>query len=519
MTLPTQNLSADLINLELLYDSTRTISYGSSAVRALFGAGVGPISAQNGQLKSSHARITALTATGTTSTFSDLSVNDCTINPITGQIYLVGQQDFNNSSGNNDDTRGLLVSLAQDGRSLTWARTFRSSAGRFNSMDAVTVDSAGSVYCVCRSVFGYNGSHLLKYSSAGQLLAQVSAIAPINSEIWYLGVAVDSASGAIYASGETLGGSGSYGGVLVKYNSDFTVAWQRRYQGLSGTTGKWAQFFHCAVDSDGSVYTVGWTTDVPNWNSYYYALLVKWDSTGGLIWERSMVNPSSSLASCRQSKIKLDNEGNVYMQGFYEDSGYSHSILTKLDSAGTILWSRKQGRTTTTNGTSQAGGLVVANNEAAIYALAESVNTLGSWNLTIVYKYDSSGNLIWQRRIGNGNISSQMNQPRGCFLDQLGYLCIAFSGYKGVGSTSLYTIGLLRLRTESDQVRVGDDFNVTHSGGVTKNMDFFTSNILESASGLTVAAQGTSAAVSDFILGAGNGSSGDTAANLLLAYA
>lgn len=523
MTLPVSNISASLVNQELLYDSNRTISFGSQAVRLLFQRATGSVSLQNGQNRQGPARITALISSGTLSTFSDISVTDCVQDPNSGVIYLVGQQDFNNQSGSSDDTRGLLIQLSEDGRTVNWARTYRSGLGRYHEINAVALDSAGNVYCVCRSVFGYAGSNILKYNSSGTLLAHASASgATASTDCWYLGVAIDSASGAVYASGYGYFEGGGYGGILVKYNSDLSAVWQRQYQGYHASASKWAQFYQCQVDSSGNVYTVGWTTDVPSWGGYYYALMVKWTGTGQVIWEKNYVNPATSAASCRQSVVKLDSAGNVYMQGWYE-STYQHALLTKLDpSNGAVVWSRKQGRTTTTNGTSAQAGLVISSDGSEIYHLTYTFNTIGSWYVSVIYRYDSSGNLQYQRHVGSGSISAQSGRPDGGFIDRAGNLCVAFDAYKGTGDTSRYTIGIYRQRRDDTGARTSVSFQVTHSDGVVKTMPFGYPTIgftmLESASGLAVGnAAITTAITGSLTLAAGNGTS-ENAVNLTMNY-
>lgn len=520
MTLPVNNISASSINQELLYDSNRSISLGDQPVRQLFQRTTGSVSLQDGQNRQGPARITALVSVGTTSTFDDLHVSDSVQDPNSGVIYLVGQQDFNNDSGNTDDKRGLLIQLSEDGRTVNWARTYRSGTGRFHEINAVAVDSAGNVYCVCRSVFVYYGSNILKYNSSGTLLAHASATNP-NSVLdsWYLGLAIDPASGAIYASGYGQFTTG-FGGILVKYNSDFSVAWQRQYQGYNTVSSKWGEFFQCAVDSSGNIYTVGWTTDVPG-RSGYNALMVKWSSAGNVIWEKTYVNPDNTVSSCRQSGVKIDSAGNVYMQGWYDASNYTHALLTKLNpSNGAVLWSRKQGRTTTTNGTSLPAGLVITSDSSEIYHLTYTYNTLGSWYRTVIYRYDSSGNLQYQKHVGDAVIQAQSSGLESGFIDRTGNLCVAFDAYKGTGGGSRYTIGIHRQRRDSTGAKTGTPFEVTHTDGVVKTMpfDYPTTAILESASGLAEgAAPSNSAITGSLILGAGNGTS-ENAVNLTMAF-
>ncbi len=121
--------------------------------------------------------------------------------------------------------------------------------------------------------------------------------------------------------------------LVVKYNSSGSVQWQKRLD-----YGDW-DVGHCiAVDSNNNIYVGG---RIGSSNSY--AMISKFNSSMSHQWTRQI------QYSAQIYNVEVDSNDNVYAGG-YEDSILSGSssndlFMFKLNSSGTTQWSRKMGQT------------------------------------------------------------------------------------------------------------------------------------------------------------------------------
>jgi hypothetical protein len=113
--------------------------------------------------------------------------------------------------------------------------------------------------------------------------------------------------------------------VLVKWDAEGNLLWNRTWGGPSDDYGSevWG-------DDAGNVYTCGETSSS---GSGYYMVLVKWDSAGNQLWNRTRGGNASGLWG--------DDAGNVYTCGSTDRSitGNYDIVLVKWDVAGNQQWS------------------------------------------------------------------------------------------------------------------------------------------------------------------------------------
>jgi hypothetical protein len=163
-----------------------------------------------------------------------------------------------------------------------------------------------------------------------------------------LKLALDAAEN-IYVS---MGGNASYNGMFtVKLNKDLALQWSRVLTwpagtptGATGMTG-----VSLAVDSNGNVYSVGRICKTGGAPYYGMLVLVKYNSSGNLQWQKGFNTDSAyryiDVSYGRPSPVAVDVLGNIFLGGTYVDyaiTNYSYGIMyvIKLNPDGNITWQR-----------------------------------------------------------------------------------------------------------------------------------------------------------------------------------
>lgn len=279
-------------------------------------------------------------------------------------------------------------------------------------------------------------------------------------------VAVDSA-GNVYVVGYTGAGSLSasydenWNTYFSKYDPNGNLLWKKelteeiRYD--SGDKG-----LGIAVDSNNDIYLVG--------GKYYDAYVYKYDDNGKEIWKRefSSVNSGYILDDIATS-IKLDGAGNLYITGVtlgtfdpeqasidYRSGNPFHQdvFIAKYDSQGNQSWIRQIGGTSN----EQSGGVAV-DNEGNSYVAGVTQGSIeknfsgnGS-NDGFLVKYDTYGNIIWQKQFGT--LSSEI--VYGVNIDSAGNAYVvgetlgAFEGNTNAGSRDAF---VAKYDKDGNQIKV-----------------------------------------------------------------
>jgi len=157
------------------------------------------------------------------------------------------------------------------------------------------------------------------YNYSGQQLIDVDEGAAINS---IGGIQID-VVGDIYLGADQEGPC-----VLWKFSSQGDYEWWKEYE--NGTTKGFGLEMNDAphLFQSGDVATTG-----SNWDF----LLLKWDTTGALIWPEHKAFDLGHNEYCRD--IKLDAISDCYLAGWQVRGAEKDAALVKTDSAGRMLWS------------------------------------------------------------------------------------------------------------------------------------------------------------------------------------
>jgi uncharacterized delta-60 repeat protein len=201
------------------------------------------------------------------------------------------------------------------------------------------------------------------------------------------GIAIDSLGNTYVAGTAASQGAGGDDGLVAKYNAAGLIQWQRVLGGAGGDALK-----NVAVDSSGNVYVSGFTPV----SGTAAILVAKYNTSGTLQWQRTLSGSDTEDSRA----IAVDNSGNVYIAGFTASQGAGgpfDAFVAKYDTSGTIQWQRVLGG----SGNDFAIGIAVDSSGNAYITGYESSEGQGGADVLIA-KYDTSGNIQWQRILGGG---------------------------------------------------------------------------------------------------------------------
>jgi hypothetical protein len=260
----------------------------------------------------------------------------------------------------------------------------------------IAVDAVDNVYITGTTDSFGNGvtqTFLLKYSPSGDL--QFSKTWGSGGNSYGNGVATDSL-GDIYVVGTTtIPSSASVGayGLLLKYDSFGNLLFERTW-GNGNDYGT-----AVTVDPGGYVYATGYSYSLGPTVGISSVIVLKYDSAGNLLFQGLWGGIRNDYAS----GIAVDIDGNIYVTGYTKSysitPGIPSAFLLKFDPAGNLLFQRVWGGN---RGDFGYGVAVDIQENAYItgYTYSFGPNTQGA-NFFLI-GYDRSGNLLYQRFYGGG---------------------------------------------------------------------------------------------------------------------
>ncbi len=301
-------------------------------------------------------------------------------------IKLQGIPVLSNERDEKEDKIIRIHSSGSNSATIQWTRLWglRGGIGGLG----VAVDSFGNVYNI-----GHRGGYYVVDSINENFLAKYdsSGVQQWN-RTWgggYLdekgGVAVDS-SDNVYVAGNTYGMSGFEGHdmILMKYDSSGEPQWNRTWGGDGWDDGR-----AVVVDSSDNVYLAG----IGDWDM----ALVKYDSSGVQQWNRTWGGVGENKLG-RGNGVAVDSSDNVYLAGIGDWNGDGGMILVKYDSSGVLQWNRTWGG----SDRDKCNGVVVDSSDNVYLTGSTNSFGLGGFDMVLV-KYDSSGVQQWNRTWGGSD--------------------------------------------------------------------------------------------------------------------
>jgi len=375
--------------------------------------------------------------------------------------YYSGTVDFDpgpgvftlTSAGATDD---IFVCKLNATGNLVWAKSI---GGTGNDLGlSIAVDGAGNVYTTgqFQGVVDFDpGISVVTFTSAGNYDIFVCKLDVSGNYVWAkcvggtgidysMGIALD-VTGNVYTTGSFPAtvdfdpGAGVFNLVSTGFDDIFVskldpsgnFVWAVTMGGAGGND----RGLSIALNGNGDIHTTGqfqYTSDFdPGVSTYTIsivggggtdAFISKLNSSGNFVWATSVGGPNQDLGT----SIKVDANSNVYTTGSFMGgadfdpgagvytltcAGFTDVFISKLNSAGNLVWAKSMGGTITDNALS-----IAIDGSFNVYTTGHFNSTSdfdpgpGVFNLTpggnqdiFVSKLDASGNFGWAVRMGSSN--------------------------------------------------------------------------------------------------------------------
>lgn len=176
-----------------------------------------------------------------------------------------------------------------------------------------------------------------------------------------------------------------YGGVAkMDVSSGLSTALFQYSYATSAPSSTQSGFYSGGIDSSGNIICVGFTG-----TSGVVMKLPPNSSTA--TWTRN--HTISGQTNFQYNNVAIDSSDNMYVVGVsVRTASGSDAMLTKLNSSGTVQWSKSLKNSTTVNDSFQDVTLDPSQNY--LYAVGSTAS-----NSVLIAKFDLSGNLIFQRTL------------------------------------------------------------------------------------------------------------------------
>jgi uncharacterized delta-60 repeat protein len=240
---------------------------------------------------------------------------------------IVGKGGFPNSMA--------VLKYAPDGDTV-WTRLYQWTGSTFDEGLHVDCDSDGNILVAGNAqVSGQTDLLTVKFSPDGDSLWGRTYDGPGNGSDGARGIGTD-AQGNVYVTGTSEGSGTNADFVVLKYDPDGNLLWERRYDsGLSLTDEPWA----LQMDPSGNVIVTGGSTGS---GTNRDVLLIKYAPDGDTLWIAREAGPGTAYEQA--DDMALDASGNIYITGYRNESGSGNlnDFLTmRIDPAtGTKEWEK-----------------------------------------------------------------------------------------------------------------------------------------------------------------------------------
>lgn len=313
------------------------------------------------------------------------------------QVYRTGSYEEINSVRETDDGGFVTVGYSSGNiwvmkldatGAVVWQNTYGSSQTQYGE-DIITTSDGGFIVAGYNSTFGQGDSDALviKLNSDGTVAWQnMYGSSTLDDEALSI---IETSDGGFFVVGNT--GTISNDVWVAKLNADGSVAWERDFTTISHETA------NAAVElSDGSLVVVG-TTDIGGTSANFQGLVIKLDANGGLIWQNTYGGSSSEFAH----SVSATNDGGFVVSGETLSFGAgSYDVwVIRLNGDGTTVWQNSYG-----GSNSEYGRSIAATSDGGFVFTGESSSFAVGFSDAWAVKLNGDGSVAWENAYGSSRI-------------------------------------------------------------------------------------------------------------------
>jgi hypothetical protein len=263
---------------------------------------------------------------------------------------------------------------------IVWQKKADTSSAGNERAALVRTDSYGNVYTIgstnpAGSV--YRDILVVKYDSLGNELWSAIFAGPSGRSENVSSAVIDKNNDLVLC-GEYFNSSSINDVLIMKYSSTGQVMWMDT---VDGPAQLYDKGFDLCVDDTNFIYITGYML-----GSSYSAFMMKYDPNGNMLWNKL-------LPATQQGMLIRIYQGAIYLAALTGPTGQpSHTSLTKLDSAGNIVW---------TYPINSDYRNIIRNlvfKDSLIYLLDEFLANQSSKNYFAIVCLDTSGAFKWKKK-------------------------------------------------------------------------------------------------------------------------